>query len=69
MRKWLVEKRGARSQYDVAREIGIAQSTYASLETEARSPSVPMAKRIAAVLGFDWTKFFEDECADDENPK
>lgn len=45
----------------MADEIGMSQSGYASIETGARTPSVPMAKRIAAVLGFEWTRFFEDD--------
>lgn len=59
--KWLAEVRGKRSQQSVADEIGMSQSGYASIETGARTPSVPMAKRIAAVLGFEWTRFFEDD--------
>ncbi len=59
--KWLAEIRGKRSQQSVADEIGMSQSGYASIETGARTPSVIMAKRIAAVLGFEWTRFFEDD--------
>lgn len=59
MLDWLVAIRGDRSQYKVAEEIGIAQSSYASIETGARRPSVEMAKKIATVLGFEWTRFFE----------
>lgn len=51
MLDWLVELRGDRSQQKVADEIGIAQSTYASFETQARCPSVRTAKRIAQVMG------------------
>ena len=58
--KWLAKIRGERSQQEVANEIGIAQSTYASIETGARKPSVPMAKRIAKAMGFDWVLFFEE---------
>lgn len=57
---WLAEIRGDKSQYKVAEEIGIPQSTYASMESGARNPSVAMAKKIAAAMGFDWTKFFEN---------
>lgn len=57
---WMSEIRGGRSQYEMAREIGIPQSTYASIETGARNPSVSMAKRIAAVMGFEWTRFYEE---------
>ena len=59
MRDWLVEIRGTRSQYKVAEEIGIPQSTYASIETGSRRPLVDMAKRIAEKMGFDWTRFYE----------
>ena len=61
MMKWLVELRGERSQHMVADEIGMSQSGYASIETGARRPSVKLAKRIAAAMGFDWTKFYEDD--------
>ena len=60
MLNWLAEIRGERSQCKIAEEIGIAQSTYASIEVGSRQPSVQMAKRIAKALGFDWTRFFED---------
>ena len=58
MRDWLIEIRGNRSQQKVADQIGIAQSTYASLETGVRNPSVKMAKRIAEAMHFEWTRFF-----------
>lgn len=60
MLDWLVEIRGDRSQYKVAEEIGIAQSTYANIEKGSRNPSVRMSKKIAAAMGFEWTRFFED---------
>ena len=58
---WLREIRGTKSQQTIADDIGIAQSTYASIEIGRRKPSVEMAKRIASVLGFDWTRFYEDD--------
>lgn len=61
MLKWLVGIRGGRSQHQVAEEIGIAQSTYASIEVGSRKPSVEMAKKISKAMGFEWTRFFEDE--------
>ena len=45
---------------DVCREAGISPSGLSMIETGKRRPSVSLAKRIAAVLGFDWTLFFED---------
>ena len=59
MLKWLVELRGNRSQAALAKEIGIPQSTYASIEVGIRRPSVDMAKKIAEAMGFPWTRFFE----------
>ena len=59
MLKWLVELRGSRTQAELAKEIGIAQSSYASIEIGIRRPSVDMAKKIAEVMGFSWTRFFE----------
>ena len=60
MRDWLIALRAGRSQSKVAKESGIAQSTYASIETGYRTPSVATAKKIADVLGFPWTQFFEN---------
>lgn len=36
-------------------------SIYFYIENRNRNPSVETAKKIAAVLGFDWTRFYEDE--------
>ena len=60
MRVWLVQHRGERTQESVSREAGISQNFYSSIENGIRRPSVETAKRIAAVLGFDWTEFFND---------
>ena len=40
--------------------VGISQQHYNYIENGKRRPSVEVAKRIAAVLGFDWTRFYED---------
>lgn len=65
MRKWLVQIRMAakKSQQEVADEAGISQSYYAGIETGIRGKplAVPVAKKIAAVLGFDWTRFYEED--------
>lgn len=64
MRQWLVETRTAAkmSQQAVADAAGISQSYYAGIETGVRGKpiAVPVAKAIANVFGFDWTKFYED---------
>lgn len=48
------------TQEEVARKIGTSQPTYCNIESGARNPSVKTAKQIAATLGFNWTRFFED---------
>lgn len=61
MREWLVTLRGKQSQQELAGKIGMSQSGYALIETGDRRPSVQTAKKIASVLGFDWTRFFEND--------
>lgn len=63
MREWLRELRGDKSQKDIAEACNITQQAYCLIELGKRDPSVEVAKKIAAVLGFNWTKFFEDEHA------
>lgn len=64
MREWLVNARktAQMSQQAVADKAGISQSYYAGIETGIRGKplSVPVAKAIAAVLGFNWVKFYEE---------
>ena len=60
---WLAavrEKKGL-SQKDVAEAAGISTPTYCNIENERRGVSVPVAKKIAAFLGFDWTVFYESD--------
>lgn len=45
----------------VAQKAEITRSAYSNIELGYRSPSVAVAKRIAAVLGFDWTMFYAEE--------
>lgn len=46
-------------QVDLASAAKISHSLVVKLEKEERTPSVLVAKRIAKILDFDWTKFFE----------
>jgi transcriptional regulator with XRE-family HTH domain len=48
------------SQETLAGIVGIGQGGYSMIELGERRPSVDTAKKIAAALGFDWTRFFED---------
>jgi putative transcriptional regulator len=61
LRKWLIEIRNGRAQAQIAEAAGITQQMYSAIELGERRPSVEVAKKIAAVMGFHWTRFFEDE--------
>lgn len=52
------------TQREVGKLSGISESYYSMIESGDRKPTVKTAKKIAAVLGFDWTLFFEDEKKD-----
>ena len=45
----------------VCQAVKCSQSTLSLLETGKRRPSVDLAKRLGAVLGFDWILFFADD--------
>lgn len=62
-RTWLIAIREEKkfSQKYVSEQVGIAQPSYFNIEAGKRGLSVPVAKRIAAVLGFDWTRFYEED--------
>ena len=47
------------TQESLAKKSRVARITICRIESGEYKPSVPVAKRIAAVLDFDWTKFFE----------
>lgn len=49
------------TQVELAKKAGVAQNTISQLETGERRPSVKVAKRIAGVLGFEWTRFYEEK--------
>lgn len=58
----LKEKRLAMnmSQKRFAETCGMSQQHYAFIEAGTRRPSPEKAKKIAEVLGFDWTLFYEE---------
>ena len=47
-------------QIDLAAKAGVSQGAISQYENGSNQPSVEVAKRIAEVLSFDWTLFFED---------
>lgn len=63
MREWLKDIRESQhlSQAEISKQVNVTQPTYSNIEIGKRNPSVEAAKRIADVLGFPWTRFFEDE--------
>jgi putative transcriptional regulator len=61
LRKWLIDIRNGRAQAQIAEAAGISQQMYSAIELGERRPSVEVAKKIASVMGFNWTRFFEDE--------
>jgi len=55
-----IRKRANKSQKIVADEAGISRQYYNYIERGVRLPPVKTAKKIAQVLDFDWTLFFEE---------
>ena len=60
-RLWLREIRGYTSQAEIAHACDISQQLYSAIEVGKSRPSVETAKKIADILGFPWTRFYEDE--------
>lgn len=63
MRTWLMQLRELKgyTQLEVANLVGISRSHYSSIETGHRNAPPKTAKKIADVLGFEWTLFFEEK--------
>lgn len=59
-RRWLIELRGDKTQHSIAQAAGISQNFYSWIEKGKRTPSPQVAQAIASVLGFDWTRFYEN---------
>ena len=62
MRKWLKDARLAKgmTQAHLANKLNIDITTVGKYELGERRPSPEIAQAIAAVLGFDWTLFYQD---------
>lgn len=62
MRQWLYQARKAKNMTheDVAKKANISRQYYGLIENGDRGVSVHVAKKIASVLDFDWTIFFEE---------
>lgn len=59
--KWLkaIRTSARLSTYEVASRAGISQSHYSMIENGQRGIAPKTAKKIALVLGFEWTKFYD----------
>lgn len=62
-REWLIAYRKAKglSQDELSKILEISPSAYSTYENGTRTPKPAMAKKIARIFGFDWTKFYEEE--------
>ena len=54
-----IRKSAGLTRKELAMAAKVSPMTIYRYENWMRQPSAPVAKRIAAVLDFDWTKFFE----------
>ena len=64
--EFLQEARKAHNltQAELAERVGATQSVISRIEAGKRYPSPFLAQRIASVLGFDWTEFFQEKTSD-----
>jgi transcriptional regulator with XRE-family HTH domain len=62
MRTWLIEYRTKKglTQEETATKCGISRQYYSFIESGERNCPVKTAKKIAEVLDFPWTKFFDE---------
>lgn len=64
IRGWLIQKRKelGLSQGKVAEAAGISQPSYCDIENGVtRTPKPETAKKIAAIVGEPWTRFYEED--------
>ena len=62
MRSFLIEarKKKGMTQQEVANAATISHTSYCNIENGRRNPSVIVARKLGAVLGIPWTKFFDE---------
>lgn len=49
------------TQERLADACGVTRQAISHIEASKRTPSIPLAKSLAAVLGCKWTDFYEEE--------
>ena len=62
MRYWLLvlRRKMGLTQHELAEKVGVSRQTISQIEN-GYGLRKNTAKRIAEVMSFDWTKFYEDE--------
>ena len=62
-REWLIQSRKEKgiTQEELAELCDSTQMMISNIENGIRRPSPELAQKIASVLGFDWTKFYENQ--------
>ena len=60
-REWLKQIRNDKgmTQNEVAEKAGVSRATYTKYENGTREPHPITAQKIAFVLGFNWTRFYQ----------
>ncbi len=63
MRWWLIaaRKNMGLTQAQFSKKAGICAPNYCHIELGKIDPKPATAKKIAAVLGMDWTRFYDDD--------
>jgi putative transcriptional regulator len=63
MRNFLIYARNEKklTHEQVAEHAEISRQYYGMIESGERNPSVPIAKKIGAILNIEWTLFFEQD--------
>lgn len=63
VRHWLIQAKIDKglTYLQLAKEVGVTQQAIFLWERGKRTPKPKFAKKIASVLGLDWTKFYESK--------
>lgn len=52
------------TQEELSQKVGITRAAYTNIELGYKNPSVEVAKKIAEILDFDWTRFYDTDSED-----
>lgn len=68
-REWLINLRNEKelTQETLAEMCNTTQMTISNIENGTRRPSTKLAQRLANILDFKWTRFYENDSAQSEN--